>query len=398
MPIKNRLVRSPTGDGGMASVDGKCTDMLIGLYRELVEGGVGLIITGGAFVHRIDRSPYNIWFDNDNAINSFIGFTNEIHAYNVRLIAILLESLIFLKTRLNVNILLMSATFPPFLMNLFKKELAISDTQNVTASNKLCKQITRHKIEIIDEKYGPLGGCPRYYVVQNNHTYAINKNIPKYCSIFGLPDDCYELEFEKEFPGTFKSFSDLMPLANCAEDYFVLLSLIDQNRTDQIHHQDEFNHFKENFSSTQLNKYYKAFYQIRSQMRKDDLKKWLDDQLDQNKVEPNSGLGQAITYMLNHWKPLTTFLRVRNAPLDNNICERALKKAILHRKNSLFYKTLNGARVGDLFMSLIHTCNLNHVNPFDYLTALQKHASDLGDHPEKWMPWNYESRLSASNG
>ena len=62
MPIKNRLVRSPTGDGGMASVDGKCTDMLIGLYRELVEGGVGLIITGGAFVHRIDRSPYNIWF------------------------------------------------------------------------------------------------------------------------------------------------------------------------------------------------------------------------------------------------------------------------------------------------------------------------------------------------
>src|SRR6266567_8104746 len=50
--------------------------------------------------------------------------------------------------------------------------------------------------------------------------------------------------------------------------------------------------------------------------------------------------------------------------LDNNLCERALKKAILHRKNSLFYKTLNGAEVGDLYMSLIHTCELCEANPF----------------------------------
>ena len=82
--------------------------------------------------------------------------------------------------------------------------------------------------------------------------------------------------FEKEFPGTFKSFSDLMPLSNCAEDYFVLLSLIDQNRTDQICRQEDFDHLKKNFSSTRLNEYHKAFYQIRSRMRKDDLEKWLD--------------------------------------------------------------------------------------------------------------------------
>jgi hypothetical protein len=54
----------------------------------------------------------------------------------------------------------------------------------------------------------------------------------------------------------------------------------------------------------------------------------------------------------------TLFLRQAGAPWDNNICERALKKAILHRKNSLFYKTLNGAHVGDLCMSLIYTCEL----------------------------------------
>jgi hypothetical protein len=139
------------------------------------------------------------------------------------------------------------------------------------------------------------------------------------------------------------------------------------------------------------------FHQSKSGPLMDDLEIWLNDQLDQKKVEPNSGLGQAISYMLNHWQPLTLFLRVPNAPLDNNICERALKKAILHRKNSLFYKTENGARVGDLFMSLIHTCNLAGVNPFDYLTALQKHSADLAQHPEKWMPWNYNNPSASAN-
>jgi transposase len=62
--------------------------------------------------------------------------------------------------------------------------------------------------------------------------------------------------------------------------------------------------------------------------------------------------------MLKHWEKLTLFLRHPGPPLDNNICERALKKAILHRKNALFYKTVNGAHVGDVFMSLIYTCEL----------------------------------------
>ena len=71
-----------------------------------------------------------------------------------------------------------------------------------------------------------------------------------------------------------------------------------------------------------------------------------------------------------HWEKLTLFLREPGAPLDNNICERALKKAILHRKNALFYKTQNGAHVGDIFMSLIHTCQFCGADPFDYLTEL----------------------------
>ena len=79
----------------------------------------------------------------------------------------------------------------------------------------------------------------------------------------------------------------------------------------------------------------------------------------------------------------------------NNICERALKKAIRHRVNSLFFKTEHGAAIGDLFMSLIHTCQLNGANPFDYLIQLQHHATDLRRNPAAWMPWNYQAALAA---
>jgi transposase len=121
---------------------------------------------------------------------------------------------------------------------------------------------------------------------------------------------------------------------------------------------------------------------------------WLTRQLDEKLTEPNSALGSAIRYMLRRWEKLTLFLRQVGAPLDNNVCERALKKAILHRKNSLFYKTQNGARVGDLFMSLIYTCQLNEANPFDYLTQLQRHADQVAASPERWMPWNYREALA----
>jgi transposase len=140
-------------------------------------------------------------------------------------------------------------------------------------------------------------------------------------------------------------------------------------------------------------------HQSRSGPLMEQLRTWLQTQLDEKKVEPNSGLGVAINYLLKHWHRLTLFLRQLGAPLDNNICERGLKKAILHRKNSLFYKTRNGARVGDLYMSLIHTCELVGANAFDYLTELQRHVAELKKCPADWMPWNYrETLLQAGAG
>jgi transposase len=136
------------------------------------------------------------------------------------------------------------------------------------------------------------------------------------------------------------------------------------------------------------------YHQAESGPRMEALQTWLREQIDEHKVEPNSTLGGAISYMLKHWERLTRFLHVPGVPLDNNITERALKKAILHRKSALFFKTVRGAQVADLFMSLIHTTELSGGNPFDYLTELQRHAAELSDNPQAWMPWNYRRTLA----
>ena len=136
------------------------------------------------------------------------------------------------------------------------------------------------------------------------------------------------------------------------------------------------------------------FHQEHSGPVMSELQAWMMAQLAEHRVEPNSGLGKAISYLLNHWTKLTLFLSQAGAPIDNNIVERALKKAILNRRNALFYKTLNGAHTGDLFMSLIHTCELNGINPFEYLTELLRHAEELRVKPSQWLPWNYCETVS----
>lgn len=138
------------------------------------------------------------------------------------------------------------------------------------------------------------------------------------------------------------------------------------------------------------------YHQAHSAGPMQDLHQWMNVQFDKRLVEPNSALGQALRYLLNHWSGLTLFLRKAGAPLDNNICERGLKRAILHRKNSMFYKTTNGAEVGDIYMSLIHTCALCRVNPFEYLQALLIQVDAVKATPALWLPWNYQEQLSSS--
>lgn len=123
------------------------------------------------------------------------------------------------------------------------------------------------------------------------------------------------------------------------------------------------------------------------------LRLWTWKELKERRIEPNSGLGKAIRYMRKHWRKLVRFLYVPGAPLSNNLCERILKKAIIHRKNSLFYKTQNGARVGDVYMSLIATCQLAGANPLEYLTEILRHKKEVAADPARWMPWSYREAL-----
>lgn len=123
------------------------------------------------------------------------------------------------------------------------------------------------------------------------------------------------------------------------------------------------------------------------------LKKYLDQLIEEKKVEPNSNLGRAINYTLKNWSGLTQFLKVKGAPLDNNIIERILKLFILNRKNAYFYKTERGAEVASCIMSMIATCKENGINPFYYFIALQKYEKFVLKNPFKWLPWNYEKTL-----
>lgn len=125
-----------------------------------------------------------------------------------------------------------------------------------------------------------------------------------------------------------------------------------------------------------------------------ELHQWMNGQFTAKQVEPNSGLGRAYTYMLKRWAKLTLFLRKPGAPIDNNICERALKKAICHRRNSLFYRSQHGAQVGDMFTSFIHTAELRGANPFEFLTQVQRHAKAAAHNPSDWLPWNYRATLA----
>lgn len=141
-----------------------------------------------------------------------------------------------------------------------------------------------------------------------------------------------------------------------------------------------------------------AYHQEHSKPVLDALKEWFEQLQEKKLVEPNSGLGKAIKYMLKRWDKLTRFLEVAGAAIDNNISERALKMAIRHRKNSLYYRSVIGAQLGDAIMSLGNTCWLNGINAYDYLVALFTHIDLAATEPPLWMPWNYEQRQREVEG
>lgn len=133
-----------------------------------------------------------------------------------------------------------------------------------------------------------------------------------------------------------------------------------------------------------------AAHQAKSGPVMRELHEWIEEQFRARRVEPNSALGQAMRYVLKHWEGLTRFLTVAQAPLDNNVAERALKGAVLLRKNSLFYKNEHGAAIGEILLSLIETCRLNGVSAWGYLLTIVRNKSEVRRRPQQFLPWIYK--------
>jgi len=131
------------------------------------------------------------------------------------------------------------------------------------------------------------------------------------------------------------------------------------------------------------------YHQKNSALAMSELYEWCNEKFDNKEVEPNSTLGKSIKYLLKHWEGLTGFLYYENAPLDNNKLEATLRTPVLNRKNWLFFKNEMGAFVGDIILSTLKTCEANKVDPFEYLSFIQKNREAVKANPEKFLPWNF---------
>lgn len=105
---------------------------------------------------------------------------------------------------------------------------------------------------------------------------------------------------------------------------------------------------------------------------------WLTQQLTERSLLPNDPFARAVSYALQRKESLSVFLAYPDVPLDTNHLERALRVIPMGRKNWLFCWSETGAECVGIVQSLLTTCKLHGVNPYDYLVdVLQR----VGQHP-----------------
>lgn len=90
--------------------------------------------------------------------------------------------------------------------------------------------------------------------------------------------------------------------------------------------------------------------------------------------QKRSSFGQAVGYLLKHWKGLTQFLDNPKIALDNNAAERALRGPVVGRKNFYGNRSRRGAKVAAILYTLIETAKLHGIDPFQYLLDAAKTA------------------------
>ncbi len=110
-------------------------------------------------------------------------------------------------------------------------------------------------------------------------------------------------------------------------------------------------------------------------------------------VLPKSLTGQAITYSLNQWGKLTTFMKDGRIEIDNNRAERSIKPVVIGRKNWLFANTPKGAKASATIYSIVETAKANGLNPYEYLKFLFEQLPQLPNIHDKealgrLAPWS----------
>ena len=121
---------------------------------------------------------------------------------------------------------------------------------------------------------------------------------------------------------------------------------------------------------------------------------WAANKTKTKSFEEHSAYGKAINYFINHYEKLIQFCMAEGALIDNNRMEEKLKIPIRGRKSSHFYKTVNGADVANVLISLLATTAQAKENCYEYLLALQKNRDKLKADPSAWLPWTYQKTLA----
>ena len=106
-------------------------------------------------------------------------------------------------------------------------------------------------------------------------------------------------------------------------------------------------------------------------------------------VVPGSLLGKALHYLSAQWPKLTRYVENGAWPIDNNLCENAIRPFVVGRRNWLFADTVAGARASANLYSLVETCKANGIDPYAYLVSLFRKlpAAQSADDFEALLPW-----------
>lgn len=108
---------------------------------------------------------------------------------------------------------------------------------------------------------------------------------------------------------------------------------------------------------------------------------------------PKSPIGKAVNYVLNHWRALNHYMMDGCLEIDNNTAERAIKPLVIGRKNYLFAGSHEGAKRAAIIYSIIETCKLNAINPWDYINnVLTRLPSTLVTDINQLLPYNWVNK------